>query len=231
MSWKNYFTTSIGQKLVMGFTGLFLISFLIVHVYINSMIFVSRDAFNAAADFMGSTLIIRIMEIGLFAGILLHIVQGYYLAQKNLGTRKERYAVKPGNKTSAWYSRSMGLLGTLILLFLIVHITHFWVPSRVTHDLNEVDLRGKVVHDLFQRMYDVFQQPWVVVLYVLGVFSLAWHLVHGFFSAFQTMGLPTHKYKRIIRNTGIVFSIVICLLFASMPIAFYLDPFMDFLNK
>ena len=231
MSWKNYFTTSIGQKLVMGFTGLFLISFLIVHVYINSMIFVSRDAFNAAEDFMGSTLIIRIMEIGLFAGILLHIVQGYYLAQKNLGTRKERYAVKPGNKTSAWYSRSMGLLGTLILLFLIVHITHFWVPSRVTHDLNEVDLRGKVVHDLFQRMYDVFQQPWVVVLYVLGVFSLAWHLVHGFFSAFQTMGLTTHKYKRIIRNTGIVFSIVICLLFASMPIAFYLDPFMDFLNK
>ena len=231
MSWKNYFTTSIGQKLVMGFTGLFLISFLIVHVYINSMIFVSRDAFNAAADFMGSTLIIRIMEIGLFAGILLHIVQGYYLAQKNLGTRKERYAVKPCNKTSAWYSRSMGLLGTLILLFLIVHITHFWVPSRVTHDLNEVDLRGKVVHDLFQRMYDVFQQPWVVVLYVLGVFSLAWHLVHGFFSAFQTMGLTTHKYKKIIRNTGIVFSIVICLLFASMPIAFYLDPFMDFLNK
>jgi succinate dehydrogenase / fumarate reductase cytochrome b subunit len=139
--------------------------------------------------------------------------------------------VKPGNKTSAWYSRSMGLLGTLILLFLVVHISHFWVPSRVTHDLNEVDLRGKVVHDLFQKMYDVFQQPWVVVLYVLGVFSLAWHLVHGFYSAFQTMGLTTHKYKKLIRNTGIIFTIVICLLFASMPIAFYLDPTMDFLNK
>ncbi len=222
MNWKHYFTTSIGKKLVMGFTGLFLISFLIVHVYINSMIFVGRDAFNAAADFMGSTIIIRIMEIGLFAGIILHIVQGYMLASKNLATRSVRYEVKPGNKTSAWYSRSMGLLGTLILLFLVVHIVHFWVPSRVTHDLNPVVVRDREMHDLYQRMLDVFQELWVVILYLVGVFSLGWHLVHGFYSAFQTMGLTTHKYKRMIRNTGIVFTIVICLLFAAMPVSMYM---------
>ncbi len=222
MNWKHYFTTSIGKKLVMGFTGLFLISFLIVHVYINSMIFVGRDAFNAAADFMGSTIIIRIMEIGLFAGIILHIVQGYALAQKNLATRSVRYEVKPGNKTSAWYSRSMGLLGTLILLFLVIHIAHFWVPSRVTHDLNPVVVRDREMHDLYQRMVDVFQELWVVIVYLLGVFSLGWHLVHGFYSAFQTMGLTTHKYKKMIRNTGIVFTIVICLLFASMPVSMYM---------
>ena len=231
MSWKHYFTTSIGKKLVMGFTGLFLISFLVVHCYVNSMIFVGRDAFNSAAEFMGSTIAIRIMEIGLFAGIILHIVQGYLLSAKNLSTRTERYQVKPGNKTSAWYSRSMGLLGTLILIFLVIHISHFWVPSRITHDLNPTQVRGQEMHDLFQRMYDVFQQPWVVVVYLLGVFSLLWHLIHGFYSAFQTMGLTTHKYKKIIRNVGIVFSIVICLLFAAMPVAFYLDPTMDFLNK
>ena len=85
MNWKHYFTTSIGKKLVMGFTGLFLISFLIVHCYVNAMIFVGEDAFNSAADFMGTTIAIRIMEVGLFAGILLHIVQGYMLAQKNCG--------------------------------------------------------------------------------------------------------------------------------------------------
>jgi succinate dehydrogenase / fumarate reductase cytochrome b subunit len=206
----------------MGFTGLFLISFLIVHCYINAMIFVGRDAFNSAADFMGTTVIIRILEIGLFAGIILHVVQGYMLAQKNLSTRNVRYNVKPGNKTSAWYSRSMGLLGTLILLFLVIHITHFWVPSRVTHDLNPITIRGREMHDLYQRMLDVFQELWVVVLYLLGVFSLAWHLVHGFYSAFQTMGLTTHKYKKIIRNFGILFTIVICLLFASMPVSMYM---------
>jgi len=232
MNWKHYFTTSIGKKLVMGFTGLFLISFLIVHAYVNSMIFVGRNAFNAAADFMGTTLAIRIMEIGLFAGILLHVIQGYMLAQRNLATRSVRYAVKPGNKTSAWYSRSMGLLGTLILLFLIIHISHFWVPSRITHDMNETTLlNGTTTHDLFQKMYDVFQERWVVIVYLLGVFSLAWHLIHGFYSAFQTMGLTTHKYKKIIRNTGIVFSILICLLFAAMPVAMHLDPTYDFLNK
>lgn len=222
MNWKYYFTTSIGKKLVMGFTGLFLISFLIIHCYINAMIFVGRDAFNSAADFMGTTIIIRILEIGLFAGIILHIVQGYLLVQKNASTRSERYAVKPGNKTSAWYSRSMGLLGTLILLFLVIHIAHFWVPSRVTHDLNPVDVRGREMHDLYQRMVDVFQQPWVVIVYLLGVFSLAWHLIHGFYSAFQTMGLTTHKYKKMIRNVGIAFSIIICLLFASMPVSMFL---------
>lgn len=222
MNWKHYFTTSIGKKLVMGFTGLFLISFLIVHCYINSMIFVGRDAFNAAADFMGTTVAIRIMEIGLFAGIILHIVQGYMLTQKNMSTRTTRYAVKPGNKTSAWYSRSMGLLGTLILLFLVMHISHFWVPSRITQDLNPTEVRGKEMHDLFQRMVDVFQEPWVVIVYLLGVFSLAWHLIHGFYSAFQTMGLTTHKYKKMIRNTGILFTIIICLLFAAMPVSMYM---------
>lgn len=223
MNWKHYFATSIGKKLVMGFTGLFLISFLIVHAYVNSMIFVGEDAFNSAADFMGTTIAIRIMEVGLFAGIILHIVQGYLLVQRNLATRSERYHIKPGNKTSAWYSRSMGLLGTLILLFLVVHIAHFWVPSRVTHDLNETQLiNGRTTHNLYQRMLEVFQSPVVVIIYLLGVFSLAWHLVHGFYSAFQTMGLTTHKYKKMIRNIGIVFSVVICLLFAAMPVSMFM---------
>lgn len=225
MSWKNYFTTSIGKKLVMGFTGLFLISFLIIHAYINAMIFMNDggEAFNAAADFMGTTIIIRIMEIGLFAGFFLHIIQGYMLAQKNLSTRSTRYAVKPGNKTSAWYSRSMGLLGTLILLFLILHISHFWIPSRITHDLEEVTIRDRDMHNLYQRMDVVFSNLWVVIVYVVGCISLAWHLVHGFYSAFQTVGLTTHKYKKIIRGVGIAFSIVISALFAAMPVAMYLN--------
>ena len=225
MSWKHYFTSSIGKKLVMSFTGLFLISFLIVHAYINAMIFMNDggEAFNAAADFMGTTIIIRIMEIGLFAGIILHAVQGIMLWSQNRSTRSVGYAVKPGNKTSAWYSRSMGLLGTLILLFLIMHIAHFWVPSRITHDLEPITLRDRDMHNLYLRMEEVFTNPFVVILYVLACISLAWHLVHGFFSAFQTLGLGTHKYKRMIRNVGIVFSIVISALFAAMPVAMYFD--------
>lgn len=222
MNWKHYFTTSIGKKLVMGFTGLFLITFLVVHCYINAMIFVSKDAFNAAADFMGSTVAIRIMEIGLFAGFFLHIIQGFMLVSKNKSTRPQQYAVSAGNATSKWYSRSMGLLGTLILLFLVLHITHFWVPSRITHDLSPTMVNGKEMHDLYQRMIETFQVPWVVVVYLLGVFSLAWHLIHGFYSAFQTLGLAQNKYKQMLRSVGVAFSIIICLLFASMPVAMFM---------
>jgi succinate dehydrogenase / fumarate reductase cytochrome b subunit len=144
------------------------------------------------------------------------------LVRKNASTRGIAYQVKAGNKTSAWYSRSMGLLGTLIFLFLILHINHFWVPSRITGGLNPVDVRGVEMHDLYQKMLDVFQTPWVVAVYLLGVFSLAWHLIHGFYSAFQTMGLTMPKYKTVIRNVGIIFTLVICLLFALMPISMYM---------
>ncbi|MBS1782613.1 MAG: succinate dehydrogenase cytochrome b subunit [Bacteroidetes bacterium] len=224
MNWKHYFTTSVGRKLVMGFTGLFLVLFLLVHCYVNSMIFISRNAFNAAADFMGTTVAIRIMEIGLFAGIILHIIQGLMLARMNKAKRSIGYATNTTNtKQVPWYSRSMTLLGTLVMLFLIMHISHFWVPSRITHDLNATKLpNGVETHDLFQKMLDVFQSPIVVVLYLIGVASLAFHLFHGFFSACQTMGLTSHKYKNFLKGFGIVFSVIVCLLFAAMPISMYM---------
>ena len=131
MTWKQVFTSSVGKKLVMGLTGISLVLFLIVHAGINACIFAdlvdpneNGAMFNKAAHFMGSTVLIRIMEIGLFAGILLHIYQGYLLTLENKQKRAVGYAVtyKDGSK---WYSRSMGLLGTLILIFLILHLYHF----------------------------------------------------------------------------------------------------------
>ena len=144
MKWSYFFTSAVGRKIVMALTGLFLISFLIVHVGLNSCIFYdlpffdSNDngsMFNRAAHFMGASLVIRILEIGLFAGFILHIIQGYLVETKNRSHRGTDYKISLGNRGSKWYSRSMALLGTLILLFLIMHVSHFWVPSRITHDL------------------------------------------------------------------------------------------------
>lgn len=218
----------------MALTGLFLISFLIIHVGINSCIFNDLTIFNAkdngsmfnrAAFFMGNSFVIRLIEIGLFAGFIVHIVQGYVLAAQNNAKRKVGYNVKMGTKGSNWYAKSMGLLGTLILIFLVVHISHFWVPSRVTtHSLDEVYYKGQTtpVHDLFQRMVNVFQEPWVIGLYLIGCISLAWHLLHGFQSAFRTLGLSNHKYIGMIKTAGVVFSIIVPLLFALMPVSMYL---------
>jgi succinate dehydrogenase / fumarate reductase, cytochrome b subunit len=234
MTWKKFFTSSIGKKFLMGLTGLFLITFLIVHCSLNAMIFFNDggQTFNHWAHFMGSNLIIRIMEIGLFLFLLLHIIQGLLLWVQNSGARPVGYKVNSASSNSKWYSRSMGLLGTLILLFLVLHLYHFWTPSRLggiagIHSLQEIRLgeeyHNQPVLDLYAEMQTVFQNNlWVVVVYVLGVFSLFWHLLHGFQSAFQTFGINHKKYTPMIRNLGVAYSLVICMVFASMPVALYL---------
>jgi succinate dehydrogenase / fumarate reductase cytochrome b subunit len=223
MKWSEFFSSSVGRKLVMGLTGLFLISFLVVHAGINACIWANDGGimFNKAAHFMGSTVVIRILEIGLFIGIFIHIIQGYALEFSNRSKRKVGYQVKLGDRGSKWYSRSMGLLGTILLLFFIIHWKQFWIPSRFT-GVNEVMIDGKEVHNMFNLMKVTFQQPWVVIVYVLACFSLSWHLMHGFQSAFRTLGLHNSRYLAMVNTIGIGFSIIIPLAFAMMPLSMYL---------
>lgn len=231
MTFQQMFTSSIGKKLVMGLTGLFLISFLIVHVSINACIFAdlfnpddNGEMFNKAAHFMGSTVLIRILEVGLMAGIVLHIIQGYMLTVQNKQKRSVGYDKPMGNDGSKWYSRSMGLLGTLILLFLVLHFSHFWIPARFTHaglDM-PVNYNGKDMHDMFGLMKVTFSELWVVAVYLLGCFSLFWHLMHGFQSSFRTVGVSNNRYLLLLNTLGIGFSVIVSLLFALMPIAVHL---------
>lgn len=233
MTSKQFFTSSIGKKITMGLTGFFLISFLIVHCSINAMIFFNDEGqtFNHWGHFMGSNLLIRTAEIGLFVFLLIHIIQGLLLWKQNKSARPVKYIVTKPNENSKWYSRSMGLLGTLILIFLILHLYHFWTPSRFggmgnVRSLEETvlsDYNNQPVHDLYNEMLLVFKDNLLVVLiYVLGVISLCWHLLHGFQSAFQTFGWNHKKYTPLIKLIGVGYSIIICLLFAMMPIAIYL---------
>ena len=233
MTSKQFFASSIGKKITMGLTGFFLISFLIVHCAINAMIFFNDggQTFNHWGHFMGSNLIIRTAEIGLFVFLLIHIIQGLLLWKQNRSARPVKYIVTKPNENSKWYSRSMGLLGTLILIFLILHLYHFWTPSRFggianVRPLEETtlaDYNNQSVHDLYEEMLQVFQDNLlIVVVYVLGVISLCWHLLHGFQSAFQTFGWNHKKYTPLIKSLGVAYSIIICLLFAMMPIAIYL---------
>jgi len=232
MTFKQLFTSSIGKKFVMALTGIFLISFLVVHVSLNATIWANDGGkmFNTGANFMGSMLVIRIMEIGLFVGIILHTIQGLILSYENNTRRKDKYAVDYGNKGSKWYSRSMGLLGTILLLFLVIHIAHFWVPSRFGGMLGVESLQetqyesslGAQYHNLYAKMLEVFANPLWVIVYVVGCISLAYHLMHGFESAFRTLGVHNNRYLSLLRNTGRGFSILVSLAFAMMPVSMYL---------
>jgi len=229
MNWSAIITSSIGKKIVLALTGLFLVSFLLVHVGVNACVFKDAfdpsdngDMFNRAADFMGRTVVIRIVEVLLFAGFLIHIIQGFALELQNRSKRKQGYAVSMGNKGSTWYSRSMGLLGTLLFLFLILHWWHFWIPSRFTHAGLELPVllsNGRVNHDMFHLMTVTFSEWWVVIVYVLACISLAYHLLHGFQSAFRTLGLSNSQHILLINIIGIAFSVIVPLVFALIPIS------------
>lgn len=223
MNWKQAFTSSIGKKLVMALTGVSLILFLVVHCYINGLVFLEwlgpigrgYTAYENAAHFLGTNPITRMAEIGLLVGIILHIIQGLMLTSQNKIKRPVAYNVNGGSKNSKWYSRSMGLLGTIILLFLVMHFAHFWAPNRYQQLMTGVE------KDLYFEMEVIFSQWYNVVIYILGCISLAYHLLHGFWSSFQTLGLTTPKYVGIIRCIGTAFSIIIPAIFILMPLAYF----------
>lgn len=229
MSNSSVFNHSIGRKLLMGLTGLFLITFLVVHCFINALIFFNDggETFNSGAHFMSANWLIRSMEIFLFLGILAHIYLALRLTIQNRKARPIKYEVNAGNANSKWYSRWMGLLGTLILMFLIIHLRHFWVETRFNglehfgeEGMTVTDLNGH--ENLFGVMKIIFTELWIVIAYVAAMISLSYHLLHGFSSAFQSLGINHKKYTPIIKTAGIAFSILIPALFAAMPVSMYM---------
>ena len=228
MNWfVRFFTSSLGQKYVMSLTGLFLISFLIVHLSGNLQL-LSDDggrSFNIYAAFMSKNTIIRIISIGLYTFILLHAVQGIVLTLKNRKAKGSHY--KKGRPAGThWSARNMGLLGILIFAFLCFHMGDFWWKMRLTDDLPLVNYEGHIgaVEDIFSRVHIAFQELWIVIIYIVGVIALALHLIHGFQSAFQSLGLNHKRYSPIIHGIGWVFTIVISMGFILIPVYHYLNP-------
>ncbi len=218
MTWKTLLTSSLGKKYLMGLTGFFLIFYLIVHATLNAFIFYNDngETFNLAAGFMLHNYVVRVLEIGLFATFILHAVQGLLLWKQNRAARPINYSKTDYPNEIKWYSRTMGWLGTFILLFLVMHLWHFWASTK-----NELYFGGAEVN-LYQQMKEIFTNPVWFTLYMIGLASLLFHLLHGFKSAFQTFGINNRRWLPIVKGIGVFYSIAICLLFASMPLAFML---------
>lgn len=217
MSFRQVFTSAVGRKITMGLTGVFLVLFLIVHAGLNLCIYGGEEMFNSAAHFMGGYWVPRVLEIGLFAGLILHIIQGTMLEMSNKSKRSVGYKVNFGNRGSKWNSRSMWFLGILIFLFLILHLSDFWFPNR----LHQNFLLGDEIN-LYQKMQETFSNPMIVIAYIIGCVALAYHLLHGFQSAFRSLGVYNQRWLNTLKCIGVAFSIIIPLIFISMPVSFYL---------
>lgn len=210
--------------MVVAVTGLFLCSFLVVHLIGNLQLFKSDGgaSFNIYSHFMATNPIIRTMEIVLLLGFVFHIYQSLYLNRKNNSVRKVPYAYNRPQDNSNWSSRSMGLLGTVILLFLIIHLYNFFWRARFGEP-NMIDIEGTGYDDLYSVVVQSFQLWWYVLIYVVAQIALGLHLYHGFSSAFHTLGLNHKKYTPAIQKFGAFFSIVVPAGFASMPLYFFIQ--------
>ena len=221
------FKSSLGRKYLMAISGLFLCTFLIVHCIGNLQLFKDDggQAFNEYTYFMTHNPLIKIVSYVNYILILLHVIDGFSLVMANKKARPQAYANVDQSKSSTWSSRNMGILGTLILIFLIVHMRSFWFEMKfgsmpiINYDGSDIAYK-----DMYKIVAEAFTQVWYVALYVICMFALAFHLFHGFQSAFQTFGINHHRYTPVIKAIGVgVFAIIIPALFAAMPLFFLLN--------
>ena len=210
---SNFLGSSVSKKFIMAIAGLFLILFLLVHLGIN-LFLLSEDPtpFNKAAHFMAINPIVKIFEIVLIGGFLIHILWGLVLQIQNWLARPIRYKKTAETQTS-FFSKYMIYLGGIIFVFLIIHFVNFYF---VKLGLIEGD------HENFYGMaHDLFQIPGYIIFYMFSFLILAFHLHHGFQSAFQTFGLNHDKYTPVIKGIGLIYSIVVPLGFSIIPIVIY----------
>jgi succinate dehydrogenase / fumarate reductase cytochrome b subunit len=223
MNWfLKLFSSSLGKKLVMALTGLFLISFLVIHLIGNLQLLKNDggEAFNVYAAFMTSNVIIKTISYTLYASILIHIIWAIMLTRLNAQARGGSYAVV--KNSSAWTSRNMGILGTIVLIFLVIHLKDFWAQMH-WGGVPIVSYDDREVKDLYTLVALWFDKGWYVGLYVICMLGLAFHLWHGFASAFQTLGLNHVKYNPLIKFVGRTFAIIVPALFALIPVWMYLS--------
>jgi succinate dehydrogenase / fumarate reductase cytochrome b subunit len=223
MSWvTKTLSSTLGRKLIMGLTGLFLILFLTGHVSGNLLLFKGDDgqAFNIYAKFMTTNPAVKILSYLTYISIIGHVIWSIWLTKQNKAARPIGYAESKASTNSTWSSRNMGILGTIILIFMVVHLQGFWYEMH-WGNVPTVTYEGEEYKDLFSIVTFAFQNELLVAGYVIAMGFLGFHLSHGFASAFQTLGLSHKKYSPAIETVGKIYCVVVPAVFASMPLYIY----------
>jgi len=222
MSWfLKTINSSIGKKLIMSLAGLFLIVFLLVHLSINLTLLRDDDGawFSAAAGFMSKNYIIKVFEVVLMLGFLLHIIYGIIVQIQNWMARPVRYKIENLTSQTSFFSKFMIHTGIIVFIFLAIHFLNFYF---VKFGIVAVPAGAKDKHDFYTMAMNLFQNKTYVILYVAFMLFLGFHLQHAFQSAFQTLGLNQNKYTPLIKIAGTLYSIVIAVGFSIIPILIYL---------
>jgi succinate dehydrogenase / fumarate reductase cytochrome b subunit len=217
MGWFiKFIDSSLGKKLVMALTGLFLARFLLEHLSGNLLLLKNDggEAFTAYGEFLTNpnNYIARVLEVCLFLIFIYHILNGLRLWWSNRQATDVRYKSNNPSANSTFFSRFMVWSGSITFIFLVIHLRSFFFPYRF----------GDPGNSLYQGVVEAFSNPVYSIFYIIAMVLLAFHLVHGVQSAFQTLGIRHKKYTPFIKICGIFFAIIICAAFALIPIHFLL---------
>jgi len=211
---SSFLSSSIGKKVIMSLSGLFLVVFVFVHLLLNSFLLFdsSGELFNAGAHFMALPVIKFGLQPVLAGGFVIHIIYAMILTLKNQKARPETYASQNLSKSSTWMSRNMLVLGGLVVVFIALHMTHFFVPIQITggvHDDAEL-VKGIFKHETLGLVY--------TILYIIAAILLGLHLAHGFWSAFQSVGFSNKQWRPRLEKIAYAYAIIIALGFTIIPL-------------
>ena len=207
-----FYCSSVGKKIIVSLSGLFLCTFLIVHASVNLFLFKGAESYDVASEFMSTNAVIRVIEVVLFVGLLAHMISGVWVWMQNRLTRPvgyEMYRLKDNTKMSS-RTPMLTTSASLVGFFLVSHLTTFWIPTRFGTE-------HKLPYDMVSQ---AFSQPTLGIFYIIAVAFLGFHLKHGFQSGFQTLGLSDKRYKWLIDSVAVIFWLIIPLVFAAMPAYF-----------
>lgn len=208
----HFINSSIGKKVIMSLSGLFLIVFLLVHLGINLLLFVSEEVFNEVAHFMAVNPIMFVMQHVLALGFIIHIIYALVTSYLNMKARPVGYAVIDRSKSSSWESRNMLITGALVFSFLVLHLINYFFKMK----FGEAEIASDYV-----LVTDLFKEWYFTLIYIISFVLLYLHLNHAFQSAFQTLGLNNSKWLKRWKIIGTIYALIICLGFISIAACFF----------
>ena len=224
---SGFLKSSIGRKIAMALSAFFLMVFILQHFAINILSVFNPDLFNEASHFMGNNPLVQfVLQPVLIFGVIFHFLMGFVLEFKNKASRNVNYAVNNGNANSTWMSRNMIYSGGFILIFLVIHFIDFWIPEintkYVLGDSSGLLADGSD-YRYFEELQHKFIPLWRDLLYCAGFVFLSLHLLHGFSSAFQSVG-ANNKYTQALKGFGKAYAVLI-------PLGFIVIALFHFFNN
>lgn len=213
------------RKTLVAGTGLFLCVFLIVHLSANCILLlpedIARELYNSYSTTLRESPLIKIVAYLLYLSIILHVVYALLITIRNRKAKPQKYVVNNANENSTWYSRNMGILGSLILIFIVIHLVNFWARIKLGFgDAVELDINGN--KDVYAVTYALFQNIYYVIFYTIMSVPLAFHLYHGFKSGFKTLGFYHKKGLRILAKISLIYAFIMGVGFGIIPLIVYL---------